>query len=173
MSSILFRSRIALSSQTRGICYTALLKFSCCTKVNKHDFSIWSQHNIGGLHIPVNNRWFSGMKIRQYITKLFCPFNNICLVLGSIFPDNTFQMTSFYVVHDNQEASVSVNDIDNAWQVWVIQFFQQISFHYKALFYHLKILNTVFSYLFNRPLFIGSFIHGKVNHTHTALPDFI
>ena len=119
MTSILLRRCISLGSQTCSIRYTVFFKFPGRTKVDKHNLSIRFQHDIGRLHIPVDNRRLSGMKVRKHIAELFCPFDHIFLALGSIFFHNAFQMTSFYVVHDNKKGSVSIDHIDDAGQVGV------------------------------------------------------
>ena len=126
MPAILLRCCIALGSQTGGICHTGFLELSGCTEVNEHDLAIRPQHNIGRFHIPVDNRWFSGMQVGKHITKLFCPLNDIRLILCPVLTKHFFQGTPFYVVHNNEETSVSIDYVNNTWQIWIIQFFQQI-----------------------------------------------
>ena len=173
LSAVLFRRRITLRSQTGGIRHTGFLKFPGCSEINEHNLPIRLQHNIRGLHISVDNRLYSGMQVSQHITKLFCPFNNVFLILSSVFLNHTFQMAPFNIVHNNQKGSVPVNDINNTGEVWVMQLFQQVCLYRQPLLNHIKVFHPILTNLFNGPLLICPFIHGQINDTHAALTDFI
>ena len=55
----------------------------------------------------------------------------------------------------------------------MVQLFQQIRLRDQPLLDHLKILNAVFPYFLDGPLFVGPLIHGQIDNTHASLTDFI
>ena len=140
MTAILFRCRISLSSKTCRILNTLSLILPCSTKIKQYNVTIRLKHYIGRLHIPVYDCRMSGMKIPKHTTQLLCPVNHAFLRLRTIFINNVLQCLSFYEVHYNKEAVLSVNNINDTWKMRVIKPLKHISLNNKALLYHIKIL---------------------------------
>ena len=166
--------RISLSTQTGSILKLSyVFVFSCRTKIYKSNIAIRLQHYICRLHISVDNRWLSAVKVTEHVTKLLSPFNYVLLRLCSIFLQYAVQRLSFYIVHYYKKCIVSVYNVNNTGKVGMIKPFKHISLNYKSLSYNLKILSSVLADLFNSPRLIGCFVDSKVYDTHTTLPDFI
>ena len=70
VSAVLLRRRISLRSQAGGIRHALLLELPGGSEIDQHHLPVRLQHNIGRLHIPVNNGRLSGMKIAQHIAHL-------------------------------------------------------------------------------------------------------
>ena len=71
------------------------------------------------------------------------------------FDDNTFDnitAVETYYFWPDKECIVTVDNINNTWQMRMIKFFQQIGFSNAVLLYNLKALHTVFTNFFDCPL---------------------
>ena len=113
------------------------------------------------------------MKISKNIAQLFSPLNNIVLILSAARFKSLAERITLDIIHNDKECIVTVDNINNTWQMRMIKFFQQIGFSNEVLLYNLKALHTVFTNFFDCPLFVCPFIHGKVNNAHTAFANYI
>ena len=173
ISPKLFRRRISNRSKADCILHMFFLIFPRSSKINQHHSSIWPQHNICRLHISINNRWFSGMQIFQYITELFCPCNYHFLRLCPLLLQCQAERSSFDVVHHDQKYIFVFQNICNLRKIGMIQSFENIRLCQKFL-PHRPIISIPFLLNFlDRPLSICSLIHCKVNCAHPSPADFI
>ena len=113
------------------------------------------------------------MEISQHIAKLLCPLDDILLWLRAGFLQHVSKGASFYIVHDDQERVIPVDDIDDAGQIRMIQPLQHIRLNDQSLTHNFKILGTIFTDFLDGPRLICCFIYGKVYNAHATLPDLI
>ena len=127
LTSILFRCRITGRSETCGIFYIFYFKFSCRTKIDQCDLTVRPQHNVRWFQVTVHNRLFPRMQVIQHITQLNAPGEHIFNPdrqsgLFHAFFQDFIQGFSLDIVHNNQESILIINNIDDTWQIFVIQF---------------------------------------------------
>ena len=113
------------------------------------------------------------MQIAQHITDLLCPFNHSLLGLSPFLLEPVIESLSFYVIHYNEKCILTVDHIDNAGKIGMIQLLQNIGLRNQSLLYDFIILYTVFSYFFDRPLLVGTFVHREIYNAHASLADLV
>ena len=173
LTTELFRCGISASTEPCRIPIAAALICAGCSKVNDYDVAIRLQHDIGGLHIAVNNRRILSVQIAEYVTQLLRPLNYNVRILRSAVLQHTQQILSLYIVHDYDIAVIVLHNVDDADNVGMIELFQHFNFGYKALVYDHVIRAAVLSDLFNRPCFICPLVKSQINGTHTAMADLL
>ena len=108
------------------------------------------------------------MEIAEHIADLFAPLDHAFLRLRTPALQDTLEALSLNIIHDDQEAVLRVDHVDNARQVRVAQAFEHIRLDHESLLHGLEIAHAVLPNLLDRPRFIGALIDCKINHAHTA-----
>ena len=111
------------------------------------------------------------MQITEHVAQLLRPLDNVLLTLGAACFERLVQGVALDVIHDDEEASVAVDNIDNTGQIRVIEALQQFRFHDKVLLYDLIILNAVLADLLDRPDLVCFFVDSLIDNAHAALSD--
>ncbi len=113
MPAVLLGSCIPLCSETGGILNARGLEFSRRAEVNKGNISVRLEHDVCGLHIPVDDRRLAGVQVTKHVAQLLRPLDNILLTLGAACFERLVQGVALYVIHDDEKASVAVDNVDN------------------------------------------------------------
>ena len=166
--------RRCISSRTKCSCIRVVLDlvFLRCTEINQFHAALRLDHNIRRFHIPVDNRWIHVMQIIQGTCKLQSPFYNQFLRLCAFFFQTVLNRIAFDVIHYNVDCSVLIDDIYDSWQYRMIYILQDIRFSFQSLEQSLRRFFSIIFNLFDCPLFIQTFITGKIYDRHTTAADF-
>ena len=111
------------------------------------------------------------MQIAQHITQLLRPLNDLVRVLCAAVLEQALQAFALDIIHDNQEAVITINHIDNAGQMGMVQLFQHLRLCHQALVNRGKVSGAILADLFDCPGFVGALIDGKVDHAHAAVAN--
>ena len=109
------------------------------------------------------------MKIGQNAAKLYRPIHHVFLLLPPIFPEQTLQRSPFYVIHNNQKASPSLNHICNPRKMRIPELLHQLNLFPVCL----KTTKIIFYNLLYCPWLIRAFIDSQIDDAHSAFPDHI
>ena len=113
------------------------------------------------------------MKIPQHITDLLRPFHHTFLRLGSFRFQPVVKCPALDIVHNDQKCVVTVNYVYDTWQMRMVETLKDICLRYKPLLHDLIVFRAVFPDLLDRPLLVGSLIHGQIDNTHSSLSDLV
>ena len=163
---------VADGAKAHGIGQILLLELTGSTEVDQRHVAIGLKHDVGGLHITVDNGRSPGVQVAQHVGQLLCPVDNVLLRLGAVFFQCLIQGVALDIVHDDDKGIITVDNVDDTGQIRVLQLLQNVRFRHQTLLNDLEVLNAVFTDFLNRPVLICFFIDSQIDDTHAALSDF-
>ena len=169
----LLRGSIADGAQTGGVRQVLLLVFPGGAEVDEGHVAVGLQHDVGGLHVAVDDGRVLAVQIAQHVTELLRPFDDVLLGLRAELLQGLAQRVALDVVHDDDEGFVRVDDIDDAGEVGVIELFENVGLGHQALLHRLKVQDAVLANFLDGPLLVGLLVHGEIDHAHAALADLV
>ncbi len=129
---ILLRRRVALSADHGA--FLVRLEELGNAKVNEHDPAMWTQHDVGGVHVAKDDGIrFHAVQIRQHITDLDGPLNHLFFGQKArrLF-QNCLQVFAGDKIHDQVAAVPLAKVIGYLGQERVVRHRQDIGFSLKA-----------------------------------------
>ena len=169
----LLRGRIAHSAETGGIRKILLLELSGRAEVDEGHVAIRLEHDISGLHVPVNDGRLPGVEVPQHIAQLLGPLNDVLLRLGAVLLQCLVQGIALHVVHDDDERILRIDHVDDTRQIRVAQLLEDIRLRHQTLLHGFKIQYTVLADLLHCPGLVCLLIDGHIYDTHAALSDLV
>ena len=114
------------------------------------------------------------MKVLEDVADLQRPVNHEVLrERVPLFPQDLPEGAALDIIHDDQVVILPVQDIDDAWEVRVLQVFQDFRFRDQVLPHSLPLLIRGFLHLLDGPLFVSLLVQDKVDIGIPALPDLV
>ena len=145
------------------------MHLACDAEIDKLYEAIWLEHNVGGLHVAVDDRRRAMMQVAQGVAQLKRPIDHVVFRLRARCCDDVFERAPLDVVHDDEERALVVDDIDDARNRGMVETLDHVRFGHDALDDELA-LSRVLDVLdlFSRPLLVEHGIEREIHGRHAA-----
>ena len=164
--SKLLRRRVAPGPQPGCVLLAGVFVFPRSPEVDQGKPAVGTQHDIGGLHVPVDDGRPAAVQVAQHITELTRPFQDLFRRLGPRPLQKVLKTRSLDIVHDDQEAVLLIDDIDNTGQVGMIQALEQVRLGDQPPRDGLCTGSAGLADLLDGPGLVGPLIDGQVDGAH-------